>query len=78
MLHIPPGLDVVCYSNGPDYARGFRYSLQQAKKGRVVMSVDSTALLNLRHCHGKDNEWQYPYTKQNEVLPWDSVMTYGT
>lgn len=30
-LHLPPGLDVVCYSNGPDYARGFRYAVQQAQ-----------------------------------------------
>ena len=24
-IHIPPGLDVVCYSNGRDYARGWRF-----------------------------------------------------
>jgi 2-oxoisovalerate dehydrogenase E1 component len=35
MLHIPPGIDVVCYSNGPDWARGFRYALKQAQAGRV-------------------------------------------
>jgi hypothetical protein len=24
-LQIPPGVDVVCYSNGEDYARGWRF-----------------------------------------------------
>ena len=67
MLHIPPGVDVVCYSNGPDYARGFRYAIEQARAGRVVMSVDSTNLLNLRHVLDRDNAWQFPYTKDDEV-----------
>ena len=34
-----------CFS-GDDYVRGMRYALHQAAAGRVVMSVDSTALLN--------------------------------
>lgn len=51
-LHIPPGLDVVCYSNGQDYVRGVRYLLRQAAQaGRVCMSVDCTELLNRRHLY---------------------------
>ena len=49
MIHTPPGLDIVCYSNGYDYVRGMRYAMRQAKAGRIVMTVDSTALLNERH-----------------------------
>jgi 2-oxoisovalerate dehydrogenase E1 component len=56
-LSMPPGLDVVCFSNGRDYARGFRHALRQAKAGRVVMTVDCTALLNERHVHGRDGAW---------------------
>lgn len=56
MLSFPPGLDVVCFSNGADYARGMRYLLQCAKEGRVVMSVDSTDLLNKRHVHDEDKD----------------------
>ena len=44
-----PGLDVVCYSNGHDYVRGLRFVMSQVRAGRVVMSVDSTDLLNRRH-----------------------------
>lgn len=77
-LHIPPGLDVVCYSNGADYARGLRYAFQQAKAGRVVMTVDSTNLLNMRHLHqDKDFLWQFPLTEENEYLSWDEVIQYG-
>lgn len=60
-LYTPPGLDVVAYSNGEDYVRGMRYCLAQAKVGRVIMSVDSTALLNQRHLHDKDDAWRKPY-----------------
>jgi hypothetical protein len=28
---IPPGLDVVCYSNGADYVRGLRYAMRQVR-----------------------------------------------
>lgn len=75
-LHLPPGLDVVCYSNGPDYARGFRYAVQQALSGRVVMSVDCTALLNLRHVHGADDAWQFDPTPDGEVVPWEFLRVY--
>jgi len=74
MLNLPPGLDVVCYSNGPDWARGFRYALKQAQAGRVVMMVDCTNLLNLRHLHTNgDRGWSFEYTKPDEVLPWSEV-----
>jgi len=75
-LHIPPGVDVVCYSNGADYVRGMRYALAQAKAGRVVMSVDCTALLNLRHLHGKDDAWMYAYPDPEDVRPFDEVTVY--
>lgn len=56
MLQFPPGLDVVCFSNGRDYARGMRYLVECAKQGRVVMSVDSTDLLNRRHLIDADKD----------------------
>ena len=77
MLHIPPGLDVVCYSNGPDYARGLRYSLEQARQGRVVMTVDCTNLLNLHHVTGHDYAWRFPYTESDEMMRWDEVRIHG-
>jgi TPP-dependent pyruvate/acetoin dehydrogenase alpha subunit len=33
LSHMPPGVDVVCYSNGEDYVRGFRHAIAQAKAG---------------------------------------------
>lgn len=77
MLHMPPGLDVVCYSNGEDYARGFRHALKQAAGGRVVMLVDSTNLLNIRHIIDGDDAWKRPYPGDHELLPFDHVTTYG-
>eukprot|EP00656_Telonema_subtile_P025588 TRINITY_DN2762_c0_g1_i3.p1 TRINITY_DN2762_c0_g1~~TRINITY_DN2762_c0_g1_i3.p1 ORF type:complete len:315 (-),score=82.06 TRINITY_DN2762_c0_g1_i3:78-1022(-) len=77
MLHLPPGLDTVCYSNGADWVRGMRYSLEQASAGRVVMMVDCTAALNQKHVHPRDNKWLRPFpTDRNDMLPWDSVSTY--
>eukprot|EP00053_Salpingoeca_punica_P011422 m.101829 g.101829 ORF g.101829 m.101829 type:complete len:783 (-) comp15670_c0_seq2:1623-3971(-) len=78
ILSMPPGLDVVCYSNGYDYARGWRYMLRQARAGRMVMSVDSTNLLNLRHLHEADDAWRRPYPEDDEELPFDAVTTYGS
>ena len=78
-LQMPPGIDVVCYSNGRDYARGMRYCLEQAAAGRVVMSVDSTSLLNLRHVDSSamDNAWMTRYpAADDEVLPWSDVVRY--
>ncbi|KAJ9455383.1 2-oxoisovalerate dehydrogenase subunit beta [Diplonema papillatum] len=78
-LHIPPGIDVVCYSNGPDYARGMRNAVAQAQRGRVVMSVDCTNLLNLKHvCQDdKDSLWEMPYTAPGQVASFDEVTVYG-
>lgn len=73
MLTIPPGLDVVCYSNGEDYARGWRYALRQARKGRVVMSVDSTALLNHKHIMPGDDAWRFPYPEGGEEMAFEEV-----
>lgn len=78
-LHIPVGVDVVCYSNGSDYAKGMRYSLAQAKGGRMVMSVDCTALLNERHMGptSRDDGWMYAYPEdKNEVMTFDDVRVY--
>ncbi|GAB5358588.1 hypothetical protein AAMO2058_000471300 [Amorphochlora amoebiformis] len=76
-LHMPPGLDVVCYSNGRDYVRGWRYALEQAKGGRLVMSVDCTDLLNRRHVDldAKDSRLLYSFPEDG-VLPFSSVVSY--
>ena len=80
MLHIPPGLDVVCYSNGPEYARGMRHAVKQAREGRVVMSVDCTNLLNQKHMNiaEKDCLLEMPYTKAGEIGSFDEVTVYGS
>lgn len=76
ILHLPPGVDVVAYSNGPDYARGLRFAMEQARAGRVVMTVDCTHLLNLRHVHGQDGQWYFPYTSSTELQSWEDVRVY--
>ena len=76
-IYTPPGVDVLCYSNGSDYAKGFRYALQQVKKGRIVMFVDSTNLLNLRHVHDRDNLWMSKYPAEDQFLTFDDVITHG-
>jgi pyruvate/2-oxoglutarate/acetoin dehydrogenase E1 component len=80
MLNIPPGVDVCCYSNGKDYVMGFRNAIRQAKAGRVVMFVDCTNLLNLRHLHDKDRGWETPYPPKNNssILRFDSIRQYGS
>ena len=77
-LYLPPGLDVVSYSNGADYVKGIRYAVAQARAGRIVMTVDSTDLLNRRHLFDKDNGCltKYP-TDQSDVLDFDTVITHG-
>ncbi|CAE8647022.1 unnamed protein product, partial [Polarella glacialis] len=78
MLSIPPGIDVVCFSNGADYVRGFRRAVQMAKQGRVVMTVDSTALMNQRHLHGRDDAWLTPYPEGLEdALDFEGITRYG-
>mmetsp|Transcript_16406 Transcript_16406/g.25776 ORF Transcript_16406/g.25776 Transcript_16406/m.25776 type:complete len:432 (+) Transcript_16406:1193-2488(+) len=83
-LYLPPGLDVVCYSNGVDYVRGMRHALHQASEaGRIVMSVDSTDLLHRRSLfNDEDTEWlgSYPLdTDENDqfMLDFDTVILYG-
>jgi pyruvate/2-oxoglutarate/acetoin dehydrogenase E1 component len=75
-----PGVDVVCYSNGQDYVRGFRNLVRQAKAGRVVVSVDCTHLLNLRHVHDGDRAWEctYPPVEDGTILDFDQVRIYGS
>ena len=78
-LYIPPGLDVVCYSNGFDYVRGIRYAMKQVTKGRVVMSVDSTELLNKRHIQGTDEGMlsMYPALQEGaDELSWNEIIVY--
>jgi hypothetical protein len=76
--HMPPGVDVVCFSNGQDYVKGMRHALLQAKAGRVVMVVDCTNLLNLRHVHDRDRGWEFPYPneEEDELLGFDEVRRY--
>mmetsp|Transcript_42235 Transcript_42235/g.72116 ORF Transcript_42235/g.72116 Transcript_42235/m.72116 type:complete len:218 (+) Transcript_42235:1-654(+) len=76
--HIPPGIDVLCYSNGLDYARGFRNAIKQARNGRVVVLVDCTNLLNLRHLHEKDRGWESAYPEaKDEVMSFHDVRRFG-
>mmetsp|Transcript_36211 Transcript_36211/g.84235 ORF Transcript_36211/g.84235 Transcript_36211/m.84235 type:complete len:283 (+) Transcript_36211:70-918(+) len=77
-VHLPPGLDVLAYSNGTDYARGLRYAAAQAAAGRVVMLVDSTELLNRRHLFDKDNLWMHPYPEDlQDTMDFDEVHQHG-
>jgi 2-oxoisovalerate dehydrogenase E1 component len=79
-LTLMPGLDVVCYSNGYDYVKGIRYCLRQAKAGRVIMSVDSTDLLNRRHLDDtvKDEFMLHGYPHSGEEMSFDEVVVYQT
>lgn len=57
-LYLPPGLDVLCFSNGRDWAKGFRECVRAAKQGRIVALVDSTHALNKRHLFAEgDDLW---------------------
>jgi len=76
-LHMPPGIDVVCYSNGEDYVRGFRNAVLQARNGRIVMFVDCTSLLNARHLCGRDRAWERPYPSTNEIMGFHDIRRYG-
>ncbi|GMH98602.1 hypothetical protein TrVE_jg11933 [Triparma verrucosa] len=78
-LHMPPGIDVVCYSNGEDYIRGLRGAVKQAEGGRLTMLVDCTDLLNKRHLVGKDKGWLRAYPADSgEALSVHDVRVYGT
>jgi hypothetical protein len=76
LSHMPPGVDVVCYSNGHDYIKGMRHALLQAKAGRVVMLVDCTNLLNLKHLHDRDRGWEFPSPDDDELMGFDEVRRY--
>jgi len=52
----PPGMDLVCFSNGTDGVRGLRHALWQARDGRVVVLVDGTQLLTTKHVHESEKE----------------------
>ena len=55
-----------------------RYLVRQAQAGRVCMSVDSTALLNLRHLHGEDNGWRTAYPEElSDERDFDEVTIYA-
>lgn len=74
-----PGLEVVCYSNGYDYVRGLRYAMKQVKgEGRVVVFVDCTSLLNQRHIHNNDRQWEtiYPEQATHDAFSLDSIKIY--
>ena len=78
--HLPPGVDMVCFSNGADYVKGFRNAVLHARAGRVIVSVDSTHLLNLRHLHGKDQGWEHYYPDPagaDPVMTFDQIQRYG-
>jgi len=76
-LIMPPGLEVVCYSNGEDYVKGLRFCVEQITKGSVIMLVDSTKLLNQKHIHDKDDRWLKKYPNNNEILHFDEIIQYG-
>jgi hypothetical protein len=78
LSHMPPGVDVVCFSNGADYVRGMRHAILQAKAGRVVMTVDCTHLLNLRHVNERDRAWEFGYPEEKEdLLTFDDIRVNG-
>jgi hypothetical protein len=90
MLNIPPGLDVVCYSNGLDYVRGMRYLMRQTSQqqggARVCMSVDCTDLLNRRHLYpdAADGFFLHQYPEQssadaagNVEMTFEDVVFYA-
>ena len=78
-LPLPPGLDVVCYSNGADYVRGLRYVARQIRAGRVVLCADSTHLLTRRHLseEERDKKWltHYPPASEGD-LAFSDVIIY--
>jgi pyruvate/2-oxoglutarate/acetoin dehydrogenase E1 component len=80
-LPLLPGLDVVVFSNGADWVKGWRNAVEAARAGRVVMIVDSTDLLNKRHIGEKDSGMLAPFPLKGEnhednVLPFDAVIRH--
>jgi hypothetical protein len=77
MLDEQPGIDILCYSNGLDYARGFRNAIVQAKAGRIVILIDCKNLLGLRHLFGKDRAWERKYpTDVRQAIGFHNVTRY--
>ena len=74
-----PGLDVLCYSNGRDWARGLHGTLAYAERGGVSMLLDSTALLHRKHLVQGDGAWltAYPDPASTAPLSADTVMLYS-
>ena len=67
---------MLCCSNGQDYARGFRNAIIQARNGRVVVFVDCTNLLNLRHLHEKDRGWETAYPADDELMIFHHIRQF--
>ena len=79
-LNIPPGLDILCYSNGYDYINGWRYIIQQVQNGRCIMSVDCTQQLNNRHVYGeniKDGLLLNNIPNYNEYYTFNDIIIYN-
>jgi hypothetical protein len=75
--HSIPGIDILCYSNGLDFVRGFRNAIVQAKAGRVVLLVDCPNLLDLRHLFGTDRAWERRYPSDvQQTMGWHNVTRY--
>jgi len=75
VIHLMPGLDTVCFSNGSDYVKGWRYAMDQIRRnGRFVMSVDCTKLLNVR---SSEMMQQMPMFDRGEFLTFDDVIVYS-
>lgn len=75
-----PGLDVVVFSNGADWVKGWRNAVLAAQAGRIVMIVDSTDLLNKRHIGEKDSGMLAPYPlkegKDSDILGFDAIIRH--
>jgi 2-oxoisovalerate dehydrogenase E1 component len=86
MLTFLPGLEIFAFSNGYDYARGIRYLIRCVEEEKkVVMSVDSTDVLNRRHLIDVEKDefflCDYPPTtttptETTEMYHKDQVIIY--
>ena len=60
-VHLVPGSDVLCFSNGADWVRGFRQAVSAARRGRIVVLYDPTEALTRRHVERDDDAWLFPF-----------------
>lgn len=68
-LTLLPGVDTVCFSNGADYAMGWRAAAAAARMGRIIMSVDSTHLLYHRDVYEEgDLLWETTFPAHPAAL----------